>query len=92
MNIGEVVKVFCVLVKMICYYEQIGLIFVVDCIELGYWVYFQVDIYCLCFICCVCDFGFQVVEISELLGLWNDIVWYSVDVKYLVEQYIVDLE
>lgn len=44
MNIGKVVKVLKVLVKMICYYEQIGLIFVVSWMDFGYWVYIQVDV------------------------------------------------
>ena len=83
MNIGEVFKVSKVLVKMICYYEQIGLIPPADWNDLGYRVYSQDDVHWLYFIWCVRDFGFLVVEIMDLLGLWNDKLCWSVDVKCL---------
>ncbi|MGW8177157.1 MAG: Cu(I)-responsive transcriptional regulator [Stenotrophomonas sp.] len=92
MNIGEASKASSVSAKMIRYYEQIGLIPAADRTESGYRAYSQADIHRLRFIRRARDLGFQVAEITDLLGLWNDTSRHSADVKRLAEQHIVDLE
>lgn len=92
MNIGEAAKASNVSAKMIRYYEQIGLIPAADRTESGYRAYSQADIHRLRFIRRARDLGFQVAEITDLLGLWNDTSRHSADVKRLAEQHIVDLE
>ena len=92
MNIGEAAKASSVSAKMIRYYEQIGLIPAADRTESGYRAYSQADIHRLRFIRRARDLGFQVAEIADLLGLWNDTSRHSADVKHLAEQHIADLE
>lgn len=92
MNIGEVSKASRVSAKMIRYYEQIGLIPPADRTESGYRAYTQADIHRLHFIRRARDLGFLVVEIGDLLGLWNDQLRQSADVKSLASQHIVELE
>ena len=92
MNIGEAAKASSVSAKMIRYYEQIGLIPAADRTESGYRAYSQADIHRLRFIRRARDLGFQVAEITDLLGLWNDTSRHSADVKHLAEQHIADLE
>ena len=91
MNIGEAAKASSVSAKMIRYYEQIGLIPAADRTESGYRAYSQADIHRLRFIRRARDLGFQVAEITDLLGLWNDTSRHSADVKHLAEQHIADL-
>lgn len=45
---------------------------VVDWKDFGYCDYLVIDVYMLCFICRVCDFGFLVVEIGDLFNFWCD--------------------
>ena len=92
MNIGDAAKASSVSAKMIRYYEQIGLIPAADRTESGYRAYSQADIHRLRFIRRARDLGFQVAEIADLLGLWNDTSRHSADVKHLAEQHIADLE
>lgn len=92
MNIGEVSKASRVSAKMIRYYEQIGLIPPADRTESGYRAYTQTDIHRLHFIRRARDLGFLVVEIGDLLGLWNDQLRQSADVKSLATLHIVELE
>ena len=92
MNIGEASKAAGVSAKMIRYYEEIGLIPPAARTESGYRAYTRTDIHRLHFIRRARDLGFSVVEIRDLLGLWNDRSRKSADVKRLAKAHIVELE
>lgn len=92
MNIGEAAKASKVSAKMIRYYEQTGLIPPAARSEAGYRIYTEADVHRLHFIRRARDLGFAVVEISDLLNLWNDQSRKSADVKRLAEQHIAELD
>ena len=92
MNIGEASTASGVSAKMIRYYEQAGLIPEADRSASGYRIYGDADVHRLRFIRRARELGFDMPEITDLLGLWNDRSRRSADVKRLAEQHIADLE
>lgn len=92
MNIGKVSQASGVSTKMIRYYEQIGLIPTAGRNNAGYRSYSATDVERLKFIKRSRELGFSVVEISDLLDLWNDRNRQSADVKRLALGHIEKLE
>ncbi|MGY1530968.1 Cu(I)-responsive transcriptional regulator [Luteimonas sp. A649] len=92
MNIGEASAASGVSAKMIRYYEDAGLVPPADRSASGYRIYGDADVHRLRFIRRARDLGFQVAEIADLLGLWNDRSRRSADVKRLAQAHIADLE
>lgn len=92
MNIGAASKESGVSVKMIRYYESIGLIGAATRSEGGYRVYGPADVQGLHFIRQARNLGFSLAEIERLLALWRKGDRASAEVKALALAHIADLE
>lgn len=92
MNIGEASAASGVSVKMVRYYEQIGLLPATRRTEAGYRVYESDAIHRLRFIRRARDLGFRMAEIERLLALWGDDQRASADVKALALSHVAELE
>ncbi len=92
MNIGEAAKVTGISVKMLRYYEQIGLVRPALRTYSGYRVYSEKDVATLRFVRRARDLGFQVKQIASLLDLWRDGSRSSGDVKALALGHVRELE
>lgn len=92
MNIGETAKATGISVKMLRYYEEIGLVRPALRTESGYRVYAEKDIATLRFVRRARDLGFQVKQISALLDLWRNGNRASADVKVLAMQHVREME
>jgi Cu(I)-responsive transcriptional regulator len=92
MNIGQASAASGVSVKMVRYYEQIGLLPATRRTEAGYRVYEQSAVHRLRFIRRARDLGFSMAEIEQLLALWGDDRRASADVKAVAMAHVADLE
>lgn len=92
MNIGELSKKTGVTSKMIRHYEEIGLIKKASRRVSGYRSYSESDLHIMRFIKRSRDFGFPIVEIKKLLGLWSNKKRASADVKKIAQNHINQLE
>lgn len=92
MNIGEASKATGISVKMLRYYEEIGLVRADGRTMSGYRVYSDKEVAMLRFVRRARDLGFQVKQISALLDLWQDGTRASADVKSLARSHIRELE
>ena len=92
MNIGEASAASGVSVKMVRYYEQIGLLPATRRTEAGYRVYDSDAIHRLRFIRRARDLGFRMAEIERLLALWGDDQRASADVKAVALSHVAELE
>lgn len=92
MNIGEASAASGVSVKMVRYYEQIGLLPPTQRTEAGYRVYDSDAIHRLRFIRRARDLGFRMAEIERLLALWGDDQRASADVKAVALSHVAELE
>lgn len=92
MNIGEASKATGISVKMLRYYEEIGLVRPALWAHSGYRVYSDKNVAMLRFVRRARDLGFQVKQIASLLDLWQDGGRASADVKTLALDHVRDLE
>lgn len=92
MNIGEVSKATGISVKMLRYYEEIGLVRPALRSYSGYRVYSDKNIATLRFVRRARDLGFQVKQIAALLDLWQNGSRASADVKSLALSHVHELE
>lgn len=92
MNIGEAASATGVSVKMIRYYEDIGLVGPALRTYSGYRVYQDKDIQTLRFVRRARDLGFTVKQIEGLLTLWRDRSRASADVKRIAQGHIESLQ
>lgn len=92
MNIGEASKATDISVKMLRYYEEIGLARPALRADSGYRVYSDKNVATLRFVRRARDLGFQVKQIAALLDLWQDGSRASADVKALALGHVRALE
>ena len=92
MNIGEASQATGVSVKMIRYYESIGLIPAAARTMSGYRVYRDADIRTLRFIRRARILGFSVEQMEQLVGLWRDQGRSSAEVRNLARDHLCKLE
>ncbi len=92
MNIGEAAIKTGISVKMLRYYEEIGLVRPALRTYSGYRVYQDKDIETLRFVRRARDLGFQVKEIATLLALWHDEGRSSAEVKRVALSHVTELE
>lgn len=92
MNIGEASKATGVSVKMLRYYEDIGLVRPALRSQSGYRVYSDKNIAMLRFVRRARDLGFQVKQIAALLDLWQNSRRTSAKVKTLALGHVKELE
>ena len=77
--------------KMVRHYESLGLLPPVARTDNGYRQYSQSDVRSLQFIRRARQLGFSMVEIAELVGLWNDRKRASASVKRIAQRHVDDL-
>ncbi|NUZ08425.1 Cu(I)-responsive transcriptional regulator [Piscinibacter koreensis] len=92
MNIGEAAKASGVSAKMIRHYESVGLFPEAQRTDSGYRQYTDKEVSTLRFIRQSRDLGFSIVQIRELLGLWQDRRRPSRQVKALAQAHIQELD
>ncbi|MCX7256054.1 MAG: Cu(I)-responsive transcriptional regulator [Polaromonas sp.] len=91
-NIGQAAAQSGVSAKMIRHYETLGLLPAVPRTDAGYRQYGQAQIHTLRFIRRARLLGFSMVEIAELLKLWQNQSRASADVKRIALAHVADLE
>ncbi|MET0542588.1 MAG: Cu(I)-responsive transcriptional regulator [Variovorax sp.] len=91
LNIGEAAARSGVSAKMVRHYESLGLLPNVARSDAGYRQYTQKDVHTLRFIRRARDLGFSMVEIAELLKLWQNKRRASADVKRIALDHAADL-
>lgn len=92
MNIGEAAARSGVSAKMVRHYESLGLLARIARTEGGYRQYGDNEVHTLRFIRRARDLGFSMVEIAQLLKLWQNRRRASADVRRIAERHVQDLE
>jgi Cu(I)-responsive transcriptional regulator len=92
MNIGDASKATGISVKMLRYYEEIGLVRPALRANSGYRVYSEKDLGNLRFVRRARDLGFSVKQIETLLDLWRNQGRSSSDVKALAMAHVAEME
>ena len=91
-NIGQAAKQSGVSAKMVRHYESLGLLPPVHRTDAGYRQYGDKQIHTLRFIRRARALGFSMLEIAELLKLWQNQQRASADVKRIAQVHVADLE
>ena len=91
-NIGQAAKQSGVSAKMVRHYESLGLLPAVHRTDAGYRQYGDKQIHTLRFIHRARALGFSMLEIAELLKLWQNQQRASADVKRIAQAHVADLE
>lgn len=91
-SIGQAAERADVSVKMVRYYESIGLVPRASRTQGGYRLYTENDIHQLIFIRRARALGFPITEIERLLALWRNTGRASAEVKRLALQHVETLE
>ena len=91
-NIGQAAKQSGVSAKMVRHYESLGLLPAVHRTDAGYRQYGDKQIHTLRFIRRARLLGFSMLEIAELLKLWQNQQRASADVKRIAQAHVADLE
>ncbi len=89
--IGSAARLSGVSAKMVRHYESLGLLPPVARTDSGYRQYAEADVHTLQFIKRARELGFSMVEIAELVGLWNDRKRASASVKRIAQKHVDDL-
>ena len=91
-NIGQAASQSGVSAKMVRHYESLGLLPAVHRTDAGYRQYGDKQIHTLRFIRRARTLGFSMLEIAELLKLWQNQGRASADVKRIAQAHMADLE
>ena len=91
-NIGQAARQSGVSAKMTRHYESLGLLPAVPRTDAGYRQYGDRQIHTLRFIRRARALGFSMLEIAELLKLWQNQQRASADVKRIAQAHVADLE
>ena len=91
MTIGHAAKASGISVKMLRYYERVGLLPEPPRTDAGYRLYTPQDVHTLRFVRRARDLGFSVEQILNLLGLWQDRTRASADVKHVATAHVREL-
>ena len=91
-NIGQAARRSSVSAKMVRHYESLGLLPKIGRTESGYRQYTDKEVHTLRFIKRARDLGFSMVEISELLKLWQNKRRPSESVKRIATTHITQLD
>jgi MerR family copper efflux transcriptional regulator len=91
-TIGTAARRSGITIKMIRYYESIGLIAPADRTEANYRTYDARDINRLEFVKRARGLGFSLDEIRQLLALWDDSSRASAEVKALATSHVAELD
>ena len=92
LNIGQAAAHSGVSAKMIRHYESLGLLPTVHRTDAGYRQYGEKEVHTLRFIRRARALGFSMIEIAELLKLWQNKRRASADVKRIALAHVADLE
>jgi MerR family copper efflux transcriptional regulator len=91
-NIGQAATQSGVSAKMIRHYEALALLPPVHRTDAGYRQYGEKEVHTLRFIRRARALGFSMMEIAELLKLWQNKRRASADVKRIAQAHVADLE
>jgi MerR family copper efflux transcriptional regulator len=90
-NIGQAAQLSGVSAKMVRHYEGLGLLPRVARTDSGYRQYNEADVHTLRFIKRARDLGFSMVEIAELVGLWQNRRRASANVRRVAQKHAEEL-
>ncbi|MBC7608672.1 MAG: Cu(I)-responsive transcriptional regulator [Polaromonas sp.] len=90
-NIGEAARRSDVSAKMVRHYESLGLLPTINRTDSGYRQYTGREVHTLRFIKRSRNLGFSMVEITELLKLWQNQQRSSLDVRNIAVKHLEDL-